>query len=118
MITELALLRLLPGSAPAFERAFASVAPLLAGADGCLRYRLVPTLDDPDVYLLEVVWRDLAAHTQRAHCRALTGGRAVVTWAVAPTQVVLACRSIDRMVHDRARDFSHPRRMSPVTELP
>jgi heme-degrading monooxygenase HmoA len=64
MITELALLRLLPGSAPAFECAFASVAPLLAGADGCLRYRLVPTLDDPDVYLLEVVWRDLAAHTQ------------------------------------------------------
>jgi heme-degrading monooxygenase HmoA len=64
MITELALLRLLPGSAPAFESAFASVAPLLAGADGCLRYRLVPTLDGPDVYLLEVVWRDLAAHTQ------------------------------------------------------
>ena len=44
--------------------AAASVAPLLAGADGCLRYRLVPTLDSPDVYLLEVVWRDLAAHTQ------------------------------------------------------
>mgnify|MGYP002717133230 FL=1 len=64
MITELALLRLLPGSAPAFESAFAGVAPLLAGADGCLRYRLVPALDDPDVYLLEVVWRDLAAHTQ------------------------------------------------------
>ncbi|RXD04820.1 antibiotic biosynthesis monooxygenase [Sphingomonas sp. UV9] len=64
MITELALLRLLPGSAPAFERAFASVAPLLAEADGCLRHRLVPTLDRPDVYLLEVVWRDLAAHTQ------------------------------------------------------
>ncbi|UEM22287.1 antibiotic biosynthesis monooxygenase [Skermanella mucosa] len=64
MITELALLRLLPGSAPAFESAFAGVAPLLAGADGCLRYRLVPTLDVPDVYLLEVVWRDLEAHTQ------------------------------------------------------
>lgn len=64
MVTELAFLRLLPGSAPAFESAFAGVAPLLAGADGCLRYRLVPTLDSPEVYLLEVVWRDLAAHTQ------------------------------------------------------
>ena len=64
MITELALLRLLPGSAPAFERAFASVAPLLAGTDGCLRHRLLRTLDSPDLYLLEVVWRDLEAHTQ------------------------------------------------------
>lgn len=64
MITEPALLRLLPGSAPAFASAFASVAPLLAGADGCLRYRLVPTLDSPDVYLLEVVRRDLAGHAQ------------------------------------------------------
>jgi heme-degrading monooxygenase HmoA len=64
MITELELLRLLPGSAPAFEHAFAGVEPLLAGADGCLRYRLVPTLDDPDVYLIEVIWRDLAAHRQ------------------------------------------------------
>lgn len=45
MIIELALLRLPPGSAPAFECAFASVAPLLAGADGCLRYRLVPALE-------------------------------------------------------------------------
>lgn len=64
MITELAFLRLLPGSASAFERAFSSVAPLLTGADGFLRYRLLPTLDNPDDYLLEVVWRDLAAHTQ------------------------------------------------------
>src|SRR3546814_16734033 len=77
MITELALLRLLPGSAPAFESAFAGVAPLLTGADGCLRYRLVPTLDSPDVFLLEVVWRDLAAHTQGfepsdAHARLLS----------------------------------------------
>ena len=64
MITEFALLRLLPGSAPAFERAFASVAPLLAGADGCLAHHLAPTLDSPDLYLLKVVWRDLAAHKQ------------------------------------------------------
>ena len=59
---------------PAFECTFASVAPLLAAADGCLRYRLVPTLDSPDVYLLEVVWRDLAAPHARlrasdAHAR-------------------------------------------------
>ena len=64
MITEIALLRLLPGTALAFERTFASVSPLLSGADGCLAHRLVPTLDSPDLYMLEVAWRDLAAHTQ------------------------------------------------------
>jgi len=64
MITELALLRLKPGAGPAFEAAFAGVASLLIGADGYLRHRLVPTLDDTDVYLLEVHWRDLAAHTE------------------------------------------------------
>lgn len=74
MITELALLRLLPGTAAAFERAFAGVAPLLTKADGYLRHRLVPTFDSPDVYLLEVAWRDVTAHTHgfepsEAHAR-------------------------------------------------
>jgi heme-degrading monooxygenase HmoA len=63
MVTELALLRLQRGCGLAFEAAFARVAPLLTGADGYLRHRLVPTLDDADLYLLEVEWRDLAAHT-------------------------------------------------------
>lgn len=62
MVTELALLRLEPGSGPAFEAAFSSVASLLMGADGYLRHRLAPTLDDADLYLLQVEWRDLAAH--------------------------------------------------------
>ncbi|WP_181832860.1 antibiotic biosynthesis monooxygenase family protein [Bosea caraganae] len=54
MVTELALLRLERGSGPAFEAAFARVASLLTGADGYLRHRLVPTLDDADLYLLQV----------------------------------------------------------------
>jgi len=63
MVTELALLRLEPGSGPAFEAAFAGVASLLTGADGYVRHRLLPTLDDADLYLLQVEWRDLTAHT-------------------------------------------------------
>jgi hypothetical protein len=46
MITELALLRVLPG------------------ADGCVRHRLAPTLDSANLYLLEVLWRDLASHSE------------------------------------------------------
>ncbi len=63
-ITELALLRLERDSGSAFEATFARVVPLLMSADGYLRHRLVPALDDADLYLLQVEWRDLAAHTQ------------------------------------------------------
>ncbi|AMJ60009.1 antibiotic biosynthesis monooxygenase family protein [Bosea sp. PAMC 26642] len=63
MVTELALLRLERGAGPAFEAAFARVASLLMGADGYVRHRLVPSLDDAELYLLQVEWRDLAAHT-------------------------------------------------------
>lgn len=62
MITELAILRVRPGSGPDLENAFATVRPLLAGADGHLRHRLVQAVDEPDAYLLEVAWRDLKAH--------------------------------------------------------
>ncbi|MBL6081773.1 antibiotic biosynthesis monooxygenase [Belnapia sp. T18] len=74
MITELACLRLRPGSGSAFAVAFAHVAPLLTSADGYIRHRLVPALENADLYLLAVDWRDVAAHTQgfeptEAHAR-------------------------------------------------
>ncbi|RMI17079.1 antibiotic biosynthesis monooxygenase [Pseudoroseomonas wenyumeiae] len=74
MITEFALLHLLPGSGSAFVTTFANVAPLLTNADGYIRHRLVPAFENADLYLLVVDWRDLAAHTQgfepsEAHAR-------------------------------------------------
>ena len=62
MIIEFAILHIRPGGGPDLERAFASVRPILAGADGHLRHRLVQAVDQPDTYLLEVAWRDLEAH--------------------------------------------------------
>lgn len=62
MITELAILRIRPGSGSEFEGAFATVRPLLAAADGHLRHRLVEAVDQRETYLLEVDWRDLEAH--------------------------------------------------------
>lgn len=64
MVTELAILHLQKGASSAFEAAFASVAARLVEADGYRRHRLVAVLDRPDVYLLEVEWRDLAAHVE------------------------------------------------------
>jgi heme-degrading monooxygenase HmoA len=64
MITELAILRISPDTNTRFEVAFASVEPLLAGAEGHVWHRFVASVDRTDHYLLEVVWRDLAAHTE------------------------------------------------------
>lgn len=64
MVTEFAIFHLLPGRGPEFETAFAGVAALLAGADGYRGHRLIPTLDEADGYVLQVDWRDLAAHTE------------------------------------------------------
>jgi heme-degrading monooxygenase HmoA len=47
-----------------FEAAFASVASLLVSADGHISHRLVAAVDHADLFLLEVEWRDLAAHTE------------------------------------------------------
>lgn len=64
MITEFAILRIIPGANAGFEAAFASVEPLLADAEGHVWHRLVAAADRNDEYLLEVEWRDLAAHTE------------------------------------------------------
>jgi heme-degrading monooxygenase HmoA len=64
MITELAILRISPDTNARFEAAFASVEPLLADAKGHVWHRLVASVDRTDHYLLEVEWRDLAAHTE------------------------------------------------------
>lgn len=64
MITELAILRISPDANAGFEAAFANVEPLLADAEGHVWHRLVAAADRNDHYLLEVEWRDLAAHTE------------------------------------------------------
>lgn len=64
MITELALLRVRAKLGPAFEAAFAQVRHFLSSADGHIDHRLVRSVDDPNLYLLEVWWQDLEAHVR------------------------------------------------------
>lgn len=78
MVTEFAIFQLRAGRGPQFETAFAAVAPLLEGADGYRGHRLTQTLDTGESYLLQVDWRDLAAHTEgfepsEAHARFMAG---------------------------------------------
>lgn len=63
-ITELAFLRVRDSHGPAFEAAFAGAAGVVKRAEGHLGHRLVRAVDHADLYLLEVHWRDLAAHVE------------------------------------------------------
>lgn len=65
MVTELAILHIKSDHGEVFEAAFASVVPFLTKAGGYRCHRLIAVLDRPDVYLLEVEWRDLAAHVEQ-----------------------------------------------------
>jgi len=97
MVTEFAIFQLRAGRGPQFETAFADVAPLLEGADGYRGHRLTPTLDAAESHLLQVDWRDLAAHTEgfepsEAHARFMA--------ALSPH---LACEPVVAHIPDDAR---------------
>jgi heme-degrading monooxygenase HmoA len=63
MVLEMAVLNVRPGSADAFERAFAVAAPLIANAAGCIAHELHRCVEDPNRFLLLVRWRSLEDHT-------------------------------------------------------
>lgn len=63
-VREVVSLRVRHGSGPAFEAAFERVQIHLTDADGYRRHHLAPALNEDGSYLLEVQWRDLAAHIQ------------------------------------------------------
>ena len=58
MVTEQAILHLRSGA----SAAFVSAAPLLVGAIGYHKHRLVPVIDRLDVVLFEVERGDISAH--------------------------------------------------------
>lgn len=98
MVTELALLSIRPGEQASFEAAFARVSGLLAAADGHDKHRLVPSLDQADLYVLEVQWRDLAAHVDMfepsdAHAQFMAALQPF--FAIEPRVIHVPARSMD-----------------------
>ena len=63
MVLEMAVLNVRPGSAEEFQRAFATAAPILSRATGCIAHELHRCLEDPNRFLLLVRWRTLEDHT-------------------------------------------------------
>lgn len=62
MIVEHALLQVKPGQGEAFEAAMRAARPLIAASPGFVEIEVRPAAERADLYLLRVVWTDVAAH--------------------------------------------------------
>jgi heme-degrading monooxygenase HmoA len=64
MITEHALLPVLPGQEEEFEAAFREAHPLIASAPGFHDLSLSRSIESPNMYLLLVRWQAIEDHTE------------------------------------------------------
>ena len=64
MITEHALLPVIPGREADFESAMTSALPLISGQAGFRRLSVTRGIESPSTYLLIVEWDSLEAHTE------------------------------------------------------
>lgn len=62
MILEHALLHIRPGQSAAFEAAMREARPLIAASPGFVSLDVRPAAEQPDRYLLVVMWQDIASH--------------------------------------------------------
>ena len=62
MIVEQAILQVRPGQSAAFEAAIADARPLVAGQPGFRSIEVRQSDDDPERYLLLIVWDTVASH--------------------------------------------------------
>ncbi|MGY4395033.1 heme-degrading monooxygenase HmoA [Sphingomonas sp. UYAg733] len=62
MILEHALLRVKPGQGASFETAMRQARPLIAVSPGFLSIEVRPAVEQDDLYLLTVIWADIASH--------------------------------------------------------
>ena len=64
MVLEVAILKLRPGQAPAFEAAFLEAQQIISASPGYQRHELRRCVEAADRYLLLVWWDSLESHTE------------------------------------------------------
>jgi len=64
VITEHALLPVVPGREADFETALSEALPLIAAQPGFVRLSVTRGIESPSTYLLVVEWDSLEAHTE------------------------------------------------------
>ena len=62
MVVEHAILNVRPGRSEAFERAMTEARPLIAASPGFRSIEVRQSAEEPERYLLRVVWDDIASH--------------------------------------------------------
>lgn len=68
MITEHALLPVIPGREEDFETAFGQARTIIASMPGFISLRLSRAIESPNTYLLVVEWETLEDHTVGFRC--------------------------------------------------
>ena len=63
MITEIALLKIRPGQAAAFEEAFTNAQPIIESMNGYIQHELQQCLEEVDKYMLVIRWKTIEDHT-------------------------------------------------------
>lgn len=64
MVTEHAVLSVIPGKEDEFEAAFAEARGIIAAADGCLSVSLSRSIESPSSYLFLVDWETVEHHVE------------------------------------------------------
>lgn len=62
MVTEVAVLKIDPKNASAFEEMYSEVAPVLRSQKGYLSDKLMHAIERPEEYILAVEWESKEAH--------------------------------------------------------
>ncbi|MFC7052560.1 antibiotic biosynthesis monooxygenase family protein [Hansschlegelia quercus] len=65
MIVELTQFPVAPENRDAFEKGWLQAAAILVRQPGYLSHRIGSTVEQPDVFVLEIEWESLEAHTER-----------------------------------------------------
>jgi heme-degrading monooxygenase HmoA len=64
MVLEVALIDVRPGSEEAFQAAYRSGHPILAGTPGCRSVRMTHGIESPGRFVLLVEWDSVEAHLE------------------------------------------------------
>ena len=63
MVIEQALFHIIDGQQMAFEKKFYELSDIFRNAEGCEKFKLIRGIENPQNYVLQIHWIDLAAHT-------------------------------------------------------
>ena len=103
MITEVATIRILPGTQKQFEAAVSQAVEVFRRAEGCTGLHLEHCIEEPETYCVMIGWRSLEDHTVR-----FRNGELFQEWRALVGPYFAEAPSVSHYVRTMARvDFEH-----------